>query len=849
MRLSFTKKLTVIFWLILIVIVMNGMISYGNTITLMHNQHWVIRSLQVMTQLERTLSAFNNTETAQRGYLITTGQVYLDAYLKGLKQTENNLHELQNITDNHPKEQKYIKLLSSQIYQSFKLFQQEVESRKKQNLRDAANLFLSEPQRLVTDDIQKLVQKFEAKEQKLLEQKIRQSKTSFQTAMTTSSIATCGDLGLISVLYYVLRNYLTRIKLTQQRLSHSENRLRAIIDAEPECIQLIAQDGTLLEINASGLMMLEVDTVEQVVGKSAIALIVQDYHSAFLSFHDSICRGYRGTLEYEVVGYRGTRRWMETSAVPLVNESDGTFLHLAVTRDITTRKLSEQKIREQAALLDVAVDGILVQDIRGKILYWNKGAERLYGWSGEEVLEKDASYLLYQPGSSQLEKTLAHVIQYGDWKGELQQVCSDDTQIIVESRWTLLRDEKGNPKSILTVNTDITEKKQLETQLMRSQRLESIGTLAGGIAHDLNNVLSPILMSIQLLQMKLGEKEQQKLLKTLENNVKRGADLVKQVLSFARGMESKRIVVDVKQLIAEIEQIVTEAFPKSIVCQVKIAPTLNYVCGDTTQLHQVLMNLVVNARDAMENGGYLRISAENFLVDQEYAKLNLNACQGTYLKIVVEDTGIGIPQSIQERIFEPFFTTKDIGKGTGLGLSTTIGIIKSHGGFVNVHSQVGKGTQIQVYLPACDYGDVSSPTPEVAISPGNGELILVVDDELAIRKVTQSTLEAFNYRVLTASDGVEAMTVYAQNQQDIDLILLDMMMHSVEGAILPGSHSVNAIHTLKQINPDVKIIAISGLLSNHNVNQAKELGVKAFLSKPCTANELLDVIQRKLVDS
>jgi two-component system, cell cycle sensor histidine kinase and response regulator CckA len=297
--------------------------------------------------------------------------------------------------------------------------------------------------------------------------------------------------------------------------------------------------------------------------------------------------------------------------------------------------------------------------------------------------------------------------------------------------------------------------------------------------------------------------------------------------------------VDVKQLIAEIEQIVTEAFPKSIVCQVNIAQTLNHVCGDTTQLHQVLMNLVVNARDAMPSGGYLRISAENFLVNREYAQLNINSCEGTYLKIIVEDTGIGIPQAIQERIFEPFFTTKDIGKGTGLGLSTTMGIVKSHGGFVNVHSEVGKGTQIQVYLPACDYIDIASPTPEVEILPGNGELILVVDDEEAICKITQATLEAHNYKVLTASDGLEAVTIYTENQQSIDIILLDMMMPSMDGT--------NTIRTLKQINPDVKIIATSGLLSSQKIDQATELGVEAFLAKPCTANELLEVIQRKPV--
>jgi two-component system, cell cycle sensor histidine kinase and response regulator CckA len=580
--------------------------------------------------------------------------------------------------------------------------------------------------------------------------------------------------------------------------------------------------------------MMEVDSADVLIGKSVYPGIASEYRQEYMALHENVCQGKKGKLQFEIIGLQGTRRWVETHAVPLRNEAKGTFWHLAVTRDITKRKQQEEKIREQAALLDVATDAILVKDIQNQILYWNKSAQRLYGWTTEEALQKNASVLLYKETSRFVQDAFLTVLSKGEWQGELNQITKDGKEIITESRWTLVKDENQQPKSILTVNTEITQKKQLEAQLLRSQRLESIGTLAGGIAHDLNNVLAPILMSVQLLQMKLKDEQHQQILKTLEANVKRGANLVKQVLSFARGIEGKRTIVNIRQLIYEIEQIIIETFPKSIICQINIPDNLWHVWGDTTQLHQVLMNLVVNARDAILDSGRLTISAENLVIDEHYAQMNIDAQVGSYIAITVADTGIGMSPKIQERIFEPFFTTKDVGKGTGLGLSTVLGIIKNHNGFVNVCSEVNKGTQFQIYLPAYTNSEIFTPSLEIEPFNGSGELILVVDDEAPIREITRSSLEIYNYRVLTASDGVEALSIYAQHKQEICLVLLDMMMPTMDGLV--------TIRTLQKINPMVKIIAISGLISNQKMTEAAGLGVKAFLSKPCTAKELLQKI-------
>ncbi len=507
--------------------------------------------------------------------------------------------------------------------------------------------------------------------------------------------------------------------------------------------------------------------------------------------------------------------------------------------DVTQRKQAEAKICEQAALLDVATDAIFVRDLEDKILLWNKGAERLYGWKSEEVVGKQAVQLLNQEKIAHLREIRKSVFEEGKWKGELHQATKDGKRIIVESRWTLVRDEEEKPKSILVVNTDITEKVQLEAQFLRAQRMESIGTLASGIAHDLNNELTPILASAQLLLLptKLSEEKKRQLLKTIETSTKRGAALVKQVLLFARGVEGKRTILQAEQLILDIKQIVEETFPKLLDIQTHIQESLWAVNGDATQLHQLLINLCVNARDAMPKGGTLSLSATNLFIDENFARMNLDATVGSYILITVSDTGMGIPPTVIDRIFEPFFTTKEQGKGTGLGLSTVMGIIKSHGGFVDVTSRVGKGTEFKIYLPAIKKAEPQQGE-DGEFSTGQGELILVVDDEAAICEINKTSLEAYNYRVITASDGIEAIALYVQHKDDISLVIVDMMMPSMDGP--------TTIRTLHKINPNVKIIAVSGLISSAQLTDATNAGIQRFLPKPYTARDLLKTINEVL---
>lgn len=323
------------------------------------------------------------------------------------------------------------------------------------------------------------------------------------------------------------------------------------------------------------------------------------------------------------------------------------------------------------------------------------------------------------------------------------------------------------------------------------------------------------------------------MLAIVESNAKRGANLVKQVLSFVRGIEGDRTVLQVKHLILEMKQIVEQTFPKSIAVHTEIPIDLWHVCGDSTQLHQVLMNLCLNARDAMPEYGSLKISAKNIFIDENYAKMHLDAQLGSYIILNISDTGVGINHEQLDRIFEPFFTTKEFGKGTGLGLSIVMGIIKGHGGFITVSSSLGKGTLFQVYLPAVQ-AETIQPVEEVEIITGYGELILVVDDEASVRDITKASLENNNYRAITANDGIEAIAVYAQHKDKISAAIIDMMMPNMDGA--------TTISTLQKMNPHLRIVAVSGLATSEQVKPHKASKLTAFLPKPYTAQELLKTL-------
>jgi PAS domain S-box-containing protein len=648
-----------------------------------------------------------------------------------------------------------------------------------------------------------------------------------------------------SELYQQTRRELLERQQMQEALQESEERFRSLSASAPIGIRYTNADGICLYANARWQEMSGLSQEDCLGNGWTQAIHPDDRDAAIAAWEAAIDREREFSANFRFLTPQQDIRFCCARAAPMRSATGELVGYVSTEEDITERRDAERKIREQAALLDIATDAIFVRDLDHHILFWNKGAERLYGWEAAEVLDRSAAEVLYKAGEMppKFDEIRAILDRDGCWQGELQQVKKSGKYIIVESRWTLVRDEEGNPKSILNVNTDITEKKQLEAQFLRVQRLESLGTLASGIAHDFNNILTPVLTTAQLLPLKLPDLDARslKMLKLVEDSAKRGAELVKQILAFARGGDGKRIPLQVKHLLSEVVQVIRQTFPKAIELRADIpGKDLWTVSADATQLHQVLMNLCVNARDAMPNGGILRLEIDNMLLDEAYTRINLEARTGPYVVITVADTGTGIGAELLDRIFDPFFTTKEVGKGTGLGLSTVLGIVQNHGGFIRVESEVGGGTQFQVYLPAVE-DRVARQREKVERASGHQELILIVDDEPLIQEVMKTALETHNYRTLAARNGTEAIELYAQHQDEVGAILMDIMMPTMDG--------LTALRTLQKLNPNVKAIATSGLTSNSVLVEDSGIGVKAFLAKPYTAQELLETLQRVLESS
>ncbi len=476
-----------------------------------------------------------------------------------------------------------------------------------------------------------------------------------------------------------------------------------------------------------------------------------------------------------------------------------------------------------------------------RIFYVSPAYERIWGRSGAALLADSREWLegVHPDDRARVAQTGAKTANGENSDQEYRVVRPDGSERWVHSRGFPIRDAAGNIWRVAGLTEDITEKRKLESQLLRAQRTESLGTLASGIAHDLNNVLAPILLSVELLRMEMPPERRAALLATLETSAKRGAGMVKQVLMFARGVEGERVPLKPEQLLREIEHIIRETFPRTITIRTEVAADCSSVLGDLTQLQQALLNLCVNSRDAMADGGQLMLSAANLMLDEHFVATNPGARTGPHVVLQVSDTGSGIPASIMDRIFDPFFTTKEVGKGTGLGLSTLQAIVKSHGGFVSVYSEPRRGTTFKLYLPAVGEAASQPRAPANTDLPrGNGELVLIADDEEPIRNVARSTLEAFGYRVLVAADGAEAVALFAQYSDDIALLLTDMMMPIMDGP--------TTIAAIGHIRPGMRVIASSGLTSMRELARDVPSTVKYHLQKPYTADKLLRMVRQAL---
>jgi PAS domain S-box-containing protein len=497
------------------------------------------------------------------------------------------------------------------------------------------------------------------------------------------------------------------------------------------------------------------------------------------------------------------------------------------------------EVQAALATLDATADGAYMFDPASlRFTHVNKGALRQLGYPREELLALSPLDLNTNHDEAAFREMIAPLIRGEKSVLTIESVYhrKDGGKFPVEINLQYVTPD-GSPPRFIAIVRDITERKKNEQEFRRAQRLESIGTLAGGVAHDLNNALAPIMMSVGLLREQYPKENE--VLDLIQNGCKRSADMVRQLLNFARGTEGERVTLQPGRIVHELEKLMKGSFPKNLEIIVNCDPKLPLVKGDATQLHQVLLNLCVNARDAMPNGGTLTVQAQSILMDEAYASSIPEAKPGRYLLLRVRDTGTGMPPEVLERIFEPFFTTKDPDKGTGLGLSNVMGIMKGHGGFLQVYSQPGHGSTFNVYLPAADPAGDTEPLSKAPMKfRGQGETILVVDDEPGMREMARVLLQRMNFKVVTANDGEDGLMKVAEFHAELRLIITDLHMPHLDGLAFTRA--------LRRKLPDIPVAVTSGRVDDISVKEFNNLGRVSFLDKPFTESELVAMLKTYL---
>ncbi len=567
-------------------------------------------------------------------------------------------------------------------------------------------------------------------------------------------------------------------------------------------------------------------------------------------FNDCAQKGIPYDEVMEIITANGKRVWVRTIGEAFIDDSGKIVKVQGSLQDITKQKQAEEQIRYQANLLQNVPDAIIASDENGFIKVWNPAAEKIYGWKAEEVIGKKFHEIIkpeyrYQSREEVFEKIKAD----GVWSGEIVHRRKDGEPLSVLSTISILKDAAGNQVGLVSVNHDITEQKRMEealsaaeAQLRQTQKMEALGQLASGIAHDFNNLLGIIMGHASLLKMgKQSPEKVQHSVETIERTARRGADLVKQLLTLARKSEPVTAPVYLSEMIAETVKLLNEIFPRTVVIQTEIQSSLPYILADVSQIHQVLMNLCLNARDAMPQGGTLRIGAKR-MAGEELRQRHADATVSEYVELSVSDSGIGMDEATIERIFDPFFTTKAPGKGTGLGLTTVHSIVRNHNGFIEVQSEPGVGTTFAVYLPAPEMpeGEISSPAGagEPEAMAGGSETILLIEDEENIIELVSAVFEAHGYQVLTAGDGVKGVELYAQQKDKIALVVSDMG--------LPGLTGDEVFRRIRAINPQAKVILASGFIDPEQKSEFFKAGLAQFLQKPYLPEEALKVIREVL---
>ncbi len=817
-----------------------AIVTYVNTSKIRESEQVVARSYAIREATEKLLAAMRDTETGQRGFLLTGDEAFLEPYDRGTAEAQNQFDALYELVAPNSEITKYLE----QLRASFALQQR--------HLRETIELRRAQPNARVSDQLLELVKsgrgrvamnsarqtanQIVAYQTELLKNAEAINKNLTSVTRTTITVGNVIALGLILATAFAAKLDRKKRDAAEQALVAEQAELAAVVDSAYEGIITRDQKYRIRLINPAAAKLLGVDA-SLAIGRSLLDFIPEDCREAMKMHAALLHESNEQVLEFNnqiMQRDNGTRFTVSGNTVRTQTATED--LVTVKFRDISEVQNSQIRQREYTAILEQINDAVLVCDLDGKVRSCNDSAEALFAISEGEMVGKHSRELLGIDHAI-WDQQRNQLLETGYVGSQLAWISPKGCEYVLEQRRSLIRDESGTPIGKLLFLIDITDRVREEAKERRTQRLESIGTLAGGIAHDLNNVLTPIVMSAKLL--KRGSKTPERLVDHIIASADRGGRMIKKLLAYAVGDDSQRTQVDLREILTELEEMLGHTLQHSIELRLDVPDQLRTVDADSTELSQVIMNLVINARDSMPSGGRIEIKVENVDIDESKDRISDELKAGSYVRLTVSDNGQGIPKEILHRIFDPFFTTKAQGKGTGLGLATSLGIVRSYGGDITVQSDVDVGSQFSVYLPASQLvREPGQSTDHEDLPIGNGETVLIVDDESLILETTRESLESNQYKTLTAKSGTEAIAIYQRHRSPIDIVLLDMMMPGMDGSEIKDA--------IRILDPKARIIASSGL-RRPGQEGCRWSDVEGFLAKPYTDEQLLRLI-RQVID-
>ncbi len=844
----------------LVTVAVFAVVAYRNTLRDLESEAQIAHAYEVREAANALLAGMRDAETGQRGFLITGNAAFLEPYHAGGERAENEFLKLRKLAAKDDRLQNLVGHLN------------DAYSIQQVHLKRTIDLRSQTSDVRITDEVIALVQSGVGKEAMenarrvtadiltLENQRLEssESETRYLSTVSRSSILVGNLLAGAMLVIVGIAAWVDRMKRDRAEVAllKQQVELQGIVDSAYEGILTYGDDLLIRLMNPAAATILGISR-ESSLGRSLLDFLPESVREAIRSRHSALITSDETFSEFTdtpLLRSDGSAFFAEGSAVRTISNSDQ--FTTVKFRDLTESKTNAASQREHAAILEQMSDAMLVCDMDGTIASCNESAMKLLGFNRSRsrqtlnALNAISGEIGYDDsiiGKNIVEVLKAEPEQWSSERAELLEtglavslrswLTPGGNEMILEQRRSLIRDATGEPTGKLVFLIDVTDRVRQEVKERRVQRLESIGTLAGGIAHDLNNVLTPIMISVDLLTR--GSKSPERLLQNIATSADRGSRMIKKLLAFAGGDRPERVPINLRTVLDEVRELLSHTLTQSIDLGFTIPDDLKLIDGDSTELSQVVMNLALNARDAMPGGGQLEIEASNFVVDSSRAKSSDVLKVGNHVLLSVTDSGEGIPREIIDRIYDPFFTTKPLGKGTGLGLATTLGIVRSYGGDMNVYSEPGVGTKFSVYLPCSKRfapAESTKDVPQQSLN-GNGEAILIVDDETLILESARETLESSHYRVFAASRGSEAIEIFEKQQTQIKLVVLDMMM--------PGMDGFQTKDALRQFDPAVRIVGSSGL-RRPNQDGERWQDINGFLPKPYTAEQLLQVVRTAL---